>query len=89
VKAYIRGKRMADLHAEAVLAIVKKRGKLSTSDCVIGLRVDTNYAYSDKLTKQIKALDERKKAERESQEAVATPGASSLTFSDKKKGERR
>ena len=83
--SYIRAKRAAARQEGIVKELIKKYGTLSYMDSTISGSVNKTYFDDAVLSAEIKALDERKTAARESGELTTTTGAMSLKFSDKKK----
>jgi len=83
-RLYITAKRSLARHKTTVLATLEKHGKLAYLDSTLTPKQAKTYSYPAELQAEVDAVDEKKKAARDSGAADTNYGAISIDFADKK-----
>jgi hypothetical protein len=84
LRLYIAAQRSIARHKSKVLELIEREGKLSYLDATVTPRQSKTYDYPEELAAEIEAVDEKKKAARDSGAATTNYGAISIDFADKK-----
>lgn len=83
-RLYIAAQRTVKRYKATIIDALEEHGKLAYLDATLTPKQSKTYSYPGDLQAEIDAVDEKKKAARESGAAETNYGAISIDFADKK-----